>query len=341
MYFGRTLGSASLLLFTLLLVTSCERSSLKNDDAADFEGSREEEVFSIVCTIGMISDVVRIIAADTAIVEAIIGEGVDPHLYKPTRDALLKLSAADIIFYNGLLLEGKITDLLVAAASEKKPVQAVTELISENSSYLLADGDDASHYDPHVWMDVQGWMQIIPVICDTLCAFSPQHAEKYAKNASAYQRTLKALDDYAKNALSTIPVKQRVLVTAHDAFNYLGRAYGIDVRGIQGISTESEAGIRDLENLVDFIVEKQIPAVFVESSVADKNVLALVEGSQARGHPVVIGGKLYSDAMGAPGTYAGTYIGMVDHNITTIASALGGSANGFKESFLFDENSTN
>ena len=135
------------------------------------------------------------------------------------------------------------------------------------------------------------------------------------------------------NPKPTIPAKKRVLVTAHDAFNYLGRAYGVNVRGIQGISTESEAGLRDLENLVDFIVEKQIPAVFVESTVADKNVRALVEGAQARGHPVVIGGKLYSDAMGAPGTYAGTYIGMVDHNITTIASALGGSAKGFTENY--------
>ena len=333
MYFGRSIGLASCLLITLLLVAGCERTSLKSDAAAAAEKANNQETYSIVCTIGMIADVVRFIAADTAIVEAIIGEGVDPHLYKPTRDALLKLSAADIIFYNGLLLEGKITDLLVASASEKKPVQAVTELIGENTSYLLADGDNDSHYDPHVWMDVQGWKQIIPVICDTLCEFAPQHAEKYAKNASAYQRKLEALDNYAKNALSTIPAKKRVLVTAHDAFNYLGRAYGVNVRGIQGISTESEAGLRDLENLVDLIVEKQIPAVFVESTVADKNVRALVEGAQARGHPVVIGGKLYSDAMGAPGTYAGTYIGMVDHNITTIASALGGSAKGFKENY--------
>ena len=333
MYFVRPIGSVSWLLITLLLVTSCERSSVKSDAVVAAEESNNQEAYSIVCTIGMIADVVRVIAADTAIVEAIIGEGVDPHLYKPTRDALLKLSAADIVFYNGLLLEGKITDLLTATASDKKPVQAVTDLIGENSSYLLADGDNDSHYDPHVWMDVQGWMQIIPVICDTLCAFAPQHAQKYAINASVYQRELEALDNYAKNALSTIPAKQRVLVTAHDAFNYLGRAYGINVRGIQGISTESEAGLRDLENLVDFIVKKQIPAVFVESTVADKNVRALVEGAQARGHSVVIGGKLYSDAMGAPGTYAGTYIGMVDHNITTIASALGGSAKGFKEDY--------
>lgn len=336
MYFGRSIGSVSWLLITLLLVAACERSSVKSDAVVAAEESNNEGAYSIVCTIGMIADVVRVIAADTATVEAIIGEGVDPHLYKPTRDALLKLSAADIVFYNGLLLEGKITDILTAAASDEKPVQAVTELIGENSSYLLPDGDNDSHYDPHVWMDVQGWMQIIPVICDTLCDFAPQHAEKYAKNASAYQRELEALDNYAKNVLSTIPAKQRVLVTAHDAFNYLGRAYGINVRGIQGISTESEAGLRDLENLVDFIVEKQIPAVFVESSVADKNVRALVEGAQARGHPVVIGGKLYSDAMGAPGTYSGTYIGMVDHNITTIASALGGSAKGFKENSPYE-----
>ena len=167
------------------------------------------------------------------------------------------------------------------------------------------------------------------VIAEALGAFDPINQGSYLENAAAYNETLAKLDAYAKKAIATIPVNQRVLVTAHDAFQYLGRAYGLEVRGIQGISTESEAGLRDLEELIDFIVARKIPAVFVESSVADKNVRALVEGAQARGHDVVIGGELFSDAMGGLGTYEGTYVGMIDHNVTTITKALGGQADGF------------
>lgn len=303
-------------------------------------GSQPEEVaastelaepYQIVCTVGMITDVVRKVAGDRASVEGIIGEGVDPHLYKPTRGDVVKLSQADVVFYNGLLLEGKMTDVLVRVAGTGKPVRAVTEAILDESDYLLEKDDGSEYTDPHVWMDVAGWQQAVPVVAETLAAFDPGHAETYRSNAACYLEQLKALDAYAKTALATIPESQRVLVTAHDAFQYLGRAYGIEVRGIQGISTESEAGVRDLEDLVDFIVERQIPAVFVETSVADKNVRALVEGAKARGHEVVIGGSLFSDAMGEPGTHEGTYVGMIDHNVTTITNALGGEATGFKK----------
>jgi manganese/zinc/iron transport system substrate-binding protein len=191
--------------------------------------------------------------------------------------------------------------------------------------------DGSEHTDPHVWMDVSGWLRAVPVVAETLAVYDPDHAEAYRANADAYIEKLEALDAYAKEVMATIPESQRVLVTAHDAFQYLGRAYNIEVRGIQGVSTESEAGVRDLEDLVDFIVERQIPAVFVETSVADKNVRALVEGTKARGHNVVIGGSLYSDAMGQPGSYEGTYIGMIDHNVTTITKALGGQAAGFNK----------
>jgi len=168
------------------------------------------------------------------------------------------------------------------------------------------------------------------VVESTLVSYDPAQAEAYRANAAAYLELLAKLDTYAQAAIQSIPEARRVLVTAHDAFNYMGRAYGLDVRGIQGLSTESEAGVRDLEDLVDFIVERKIPAVFVETSVADKNVRALVEGARARGHEVVIGGTLFSDAMGAPGSYEGTYLGMIDHNITTISNALGGRALGLK-----------
>ena len=289
------------------------------------------EPYKIVCTVGMITDIVVNLAGDYAEVEGIIGEGIDPHLYKPTRADVIKLSQADVVFYNGLLLEGKMTDILVGVASKGKLVKAVTEAILVETDYLLEKDDGSAYTDPHVWMDVSGWLRAIPVVAETLAVYDPENAEAYHSKAAFYAEQLEALDAYAKEAMSTIPESQRVLVTAHDAFQYLGRAYGIEVRGIQGISTESEAGVRDLEDLVDFIVERQIPAVFVESSVADKNVRALVEGARARGHAVTIGGSLFSDAMGQAGSYEGTYIGMIDSNVTTITNALGGHAVGFRQ----------
>jgi manganese/zinc/iron transport system substrate-binding protein len=174
-------------------------------------------------------------------------------------------------------------------------------------------------------MDVQGWMKAVDVVADALTAFDPPNKEYYVNNAQQYQAQLRQLDDYARQAIASIPDEQRVLVTAHDAFNYMSRAYGIEVLGIQGISTESEAGIKDINRIVDVLVTRRIPAVFVESSVSDKNVKALIEGAASRGHQVRIGGELFSDAMGPAGTYEGTYIGMIDHNITIITRALSGT----------------
>ena len=299
------------------------------DARSDTDGSAEP--YKIVCTVGMITDIVVNLVGDYAEVEGIIGEGIDPHLYKPTRGDVIKLSQADVVFYNGLLLEGKMTDVLVGIASKGKLVKAVTEAILVETDYLLEKDAGSAYTDPHVWMDVSGWLRAIPVVAETLAVYDPENAEAYHSKATFYAEQLEALDAYAKEAMSTIPESQRVLVTAHDAFQYLGRAYGIEVRGIQGISTESEAGVRDLEDLVDFIVERQIPAVFVESSVADKNVRALVEGARARGHAVIIGGSLFSDAMGQAGSYEGTYIGMIDSNVTPITNALGGHAVGFRQ----------
>jgi len=302
----------------------------ESDSSADTASSSEGDSYRIVTTVGMITDVVRNVAGEHAIVEGIIGEGVDPHLYKPTRGDVVKLQSADVVFYNGLLLEGKMTDILVRVASGGKPVRAVTEAILEQTDYLMKEPGESGYTDPHVWMDVRGWMQGVPVIAETLIHFDPDRMSAYAANSKAYLAKLEALDAYAREAIQSIPEGQRVLVTAHDAFRYLGRAYDIEVRGIQGLSTESEAGVKDIEDLIDFIVERKIPAVFVETSVADKNVRALVEGARARGHELVIGGELFSDAMGEPGTYEGTYIGMIDHNVTTIANALGGEAEGFR-----------
>lgn len=282
------------------------------------------ENYTAVASVGMIADIVRNVAGDRATVIGIIGEGVDPHLYKPTRKDVVTLSEADIVFYNGLMLEGKMGDVLVRVARKGKPVYAVTEEILDQGNYVMTDKSE--HYDPHVWMDVQGWMRAVGVVAAALSEFDPAGAETYAANEAAYQAELKRLDDYARQVIGSIPADQRVLVTAHDAFSYLGRAYGIDVHGIQGLSTESEAGVQDIENLISFLVQREIPAVFVETSVADRNVRALVEGAQARGREIAIGGELFSDAMGPAGTYEGTYIGMIDHNVTIITNALGGEA---------------
>lgn len=280
--------------------------------------------YRIVATVGMIADIVREIAGPLAQVESLIGEGVDPHLYKPTASDVKSMQSADVVFYNGLLLEGKMTDVLVKLASSGKRVHAVTEGLAEESGYVLSGEDD--HHDPHVWMDVQGWIAATRVVEKALSEFDSANAATYQANAESYRERLLALDGYAKTSVTSIPEAQRVLVTAHDAFQYLSRAYGIEVRGIQGMSTESEAGVKDIEDLVSFLVERKIPAVFVESSVSDKNVRALLEGAAAKGHTVVIGGELFSDAMGAAGTYEGTYLGMIDHNITTMTRALGGTA---------------
>lgn len=304
------------------ILAGCAALGLLASGAA-CSGSKSARKKQVVCTIGMVTDVVREVAGGRIPVTGIIGEGVDPHLYKPTRNDIAAMQAADLVFYSGLLLEGKMTDTLIRLARDK-PVTAVTERIDEQ--YLIQPPDMGGHFDPHVWMDVSAWSRTVDVIRAELTALEPEFAAEFSANATRYQSELAALDAYVKRVIGTIPPERRVLITAHDAFNYFGRAYGLEVLGIQGLSTESEAGLEDINRLVDLIVERKITAVFVETSVADRNVRALLEGARARGHTVTIGGTLFSDAMGAPGTYEGTYIGMIDHNATVIARALGGDA---------------
>ncbi len=279
--------------------------------------------YKITTTVGMITDIVRQVSGGHAVVEGIIGEGIDPHLYKPTNVDVKSLQGAEVVFYNGLMLEGKMGDVLVKVARGGKPVHAVTEEIQAEGRYVITD--EAEHYDPHVWMDVAGWMRAVEVVEKALSGFDPVHKSDYAANAAEYRNKLEALDGYARKAIGSIPENNRVLVTAHDAFGYMARAYGVEVKAIQGISTESKAAVKDIEVLVDYLVEHKIPAIFVESSVPKKNVEALQEGAGARGHQVKIGGELFSDAMGPAGTYEGTYLGMIDHNVTTITRALGGA----------------
>jgi len=276
-----------------------------------------------VATVGMVADLVRHVGGDHVDVTQMMGAGVDPHLYKATRDDVATIMAADIVFYSGLMLEGKMSDTLVTIG-RRKPVYAVTELIPQDS--LLEPDDFSGHYDPHVWMDVAAWSRCVDAVAAALSEFDPEHAEEYASNAREYRKRLQRLHEYGQTSLGSIPESSRVLITSHDAFNYFGRAYGLTVLGIQGLSTESEAGLQRINELVDLLVERKIGAVFVESSVPRKNIEALVDGARSRGHNVVIGGELYSDAMGAPGTYEGTYEGMLDHNITVVTRSLGGDA---------------
>jgi len=280
----------------------------------------------IVTTTGQVADMMRAVAGDRATVENLLGEGIDPHTYKLTRSDVAKLMAADIVAYNGLLLEGKITDALRRVADAGRPVLAVAEMV--DPARLLSPAEFQGQHDPHVWMDVGLWATAADGVRDRLSWADPSWTENFRANADLYRATLMRLDDRVRDTLGTIPAERRVLVTAHDAFNYLGRAYGLDVIGIQGLSTESEAGLRRIEELVTLLVERRIPAVFVESSVSERNVAALVAGAAARGHEVAIGGRLYSDAMGPAGTHAGTYVGMIEHNAITIARALGGRVPG-------------
>lgn len=279
--------------------------------------------YDVVCTVGMVADITRNVAGEKANVQGIIGTGVDPHLYKPTRNDVVALQGADVILYAGLMLEGKMADTLIKVA-RTKPVFAVTELVP--AEFILEPEDFEGHADPHLWMDVSGWMKAVDAVNHSLAEFDPANADYFAGNAQRYLKELDALHAYAQKAIASIPEKGRVLITAHDAFNYFGRAYGIEVMGIQGISTESSAGLEDIRRIIELIVERDIQAVFVESSVPDKNVRALIEGAGAKGKTVTIGGELFSDAMGLEGHYEGTYIGMLDHNVTLIARALGGDA---------------
>lgn len=272
---------------------------------------------NVVCTTGMVAELARNIGGDKVKVTQIMGAGVDPHLYKASPGDVNLLNGADAIFYSGLHLEGKMADVFVRMA-RKKPTFAVTEYIPEDR---VLDNPEAS-FDPHLWFDVSLWREAAGVVRDALKAFDPKNAAEYQSRADAYQAELTKLHEYAKAQIATIPKEQRVMVTAHDAFRYFGRAYDIEVKGIQGISTESEAGVKEVNALVEFLLQKKIKAVFVESSVSDKNVKALLEGCKARGHEIVIGGELFSDAMGKDGTPEGTYVGMVRHNVDTIVKAL-------------------
>lgn len=316
----RTIRAAPLLLLALTAAGCYQQAdgaaNATRSAAATMHFSGDRPI-RVVATTGMVADLVEQVGGEFVDVTSLMGEGVDPHLYKASTGDVAQLAEADVVFYSGLHLEGRMGDVLSRLA-RRKPTFAVTDALDHDR--LLKVGPE--QFDPHVWFDVALWSQCAEDVQRALADFDPAHAAGYRRQAAAYREQLAALDQWCREQMAAIPAERRVLVTAHDAFHYFGRAYAIEVKAIQGISTQAEAGVSQINELVDFISQRKIKAVFVETSVSERNIRALVEGCAQHGHQVKIGGQLFSDAMGKPGTPAGTYSGMVRHNVETIRRAL-------------------
>ncbi len=282
----------------------------------------QENVARAVATTGMVADVVENVGGPCVTVEAIMQPGVDPHLYKAKPSDVRRFYYADIIFYSGYHLEGQLGEVL-EAFSERKPVVALAERAVAPSETLRLPGENA--YDPHLWMDVSLWARTADGVVEALSELNPSCRTGLKERAETYKQQLMALDGWIRASVASIPERQRVLVTAHDAFNYYSRAYGIAVESIQGISTQAEAGLADIRETVSLVVDRDVPALFVESSINPRTVQAVLQAVRSRGVIVNIGGELFSDAFGASGTAEGTYIGMLYHNTLTITEALGGT----------------
>ncbi|WP_261843321.1 metal ABC transporter solute-binding protein, Zn/Mn family [Aliamphritea ceti] len=278
-----------------------------------------QEKLNVVTTTGMIADLVANIGGEHVRISSLMGSGVDPHLYKATQGDVSKLLNADLIIYNGLHLEGKMQDIFTKL-SRQKAVYALADGIDRNG--LLESADYVDLPDPHIWFDVQLWREAAEYVAGILSQQLPQHQAVIAANHKAYSQQLVELDDWVRDSVFRIPPSQRVLVTAHDAFGYFARAYDVEVKALQGVNTASEFGLHDLKKIREVIITRQIKAVFIESSVPRKFIQSLQEGLLAKGYPIVIGGELFSDAMGPAGTEEGTYVGMVKHNVNTIVEAL-------------------
>ena len=285
---------------------------------------QDAEPIRVTTTVGMIGDLARNIGGDRVEVVSLMGPGVDPHLYRPSAGDVGRLEEADIIFYGGLELEGRMTDTFVRVARTGKPTVAVAEGIPVE--LLRQPPEFEGRYDPHIWFDVTLWMEAVRTVNAQLAALEPGSAGAFQANTDAYLAELEALNGYVQEQIARIPEGQRVLITAHDAFGYFGDRYGLEVLGLQGVSTAAEVSANDIQALADLIAERRIPAVFVESSVPPATVEALQGAVRSRGFEVANGGTLFSDAMGEAGTPEGTYLGMVRHNVDTIVAALAAGA---------------
>lgn len=304
-------GIALMLALTLLIALSaCQKSG---EQLGKQEGGKK---FNVMATSTMLTDLAKVIGGEKADVKGLMAAGVDPHLYQPTAGDITKLQEADMVVINGLHLEGQMGEVFSKLESAKKLVAEVGTAIPEDK--LLAF--DESPHDPHIWFSVENWKLAARNVTDTYIKLSEKDKAYFEANYEKYIKELDELDKYIKEQIALVPEQARVLITAHDAFNYFGRDYGFEVRGLQGISTESEAATSDVTELADFIVENKIKAIFVESSVPKKNIEALQEAVKAKGFDVTIGGELYSDSLGTGA--AETYIGMFKENIDTIVGAL-------------------
>ena len=281
--------------------------------------SEESGKLKVVTTTSMLTDLVKNIGGDLIEVNGLMGAGVDPHLYKASEGDVNKLFQADIIFYNGLHLEGKLVDVFEKMAKTKLTVSLGGSL---DKNELIGSEYFVSNYDPHVWFNIQFFKQFGDRVAETLAANDPVNAKKYQENNALYQDKLDALEVEVKSIIATLPKEKRILVTAHDAFNYFGKAYGFNVVGLQGLSTATEAGVQDVRRLSQFIIDNKVKAVFIESSVPRRTIEALQEAVLSKNHDVGIGGSLYSDALGNAGTIEGTYVGMFRANVKTIVEAL-------------------
>lgn len=281
--------------------------------------THKQTKFTIVATTSFIADALKNIVQDHVNVITLMGPGIDPHTYHATQQDIQHLLNANMVFYNGLHLEGKMIDILQKLGREK-PVYAVGDAIK--ATERLTDPNFSVGIDPHIWFDVKLWQQVVQYMSDYLQKATPDKAHYYQENTQRYLQQLDQLHQDTLQAIQQVPEAQRVLITAHDAFGYFGRAYAMEVRGLQGISTVSECGLKDVINLVNFIIKRNIKAIFLETSVPEKPLQAVVEGCRARGHQVVIGGYLYSDALGQQGISADNYCGMFEANVKTIVEAL-------------------
>ena len=283
-------------------------------DVADINGK-----IKVVTTTNILADLVSEIGGDKIALESLMGAGVDPHLYKASEGDVSKLYNADIIFYSGLHLEGKLVDIFERMERTKHTVSVGDRLPKDQ---LIASANFGGNYDPHVWFNIQFFKHFAHIVTEELSKEDPENAETYSSNNEIYQKKLDTLEEEVQSIIDALPKDKRILVTAHDAFNYFGNAYDFQVVGLQGISTATEAGVKDVQDLSNFIIANKVKAIFIESSVPRRTIEALQAAVISKKHNVEIGGSLYSDALGNPGTAEGTYIGMLKYNVNTIVNAL-------------------
>jgi manganese/zinc/iron transport system substrate-binding protein len=304
----------SIIIVSVLVFYSCNQGGKSGSERSD------GEKLKVVSTTTQITDLLKQLAGNKIELEWLMGPGVDPHLYKASEGDVSKLFNADVIFYNGLHLEGKIDDLFGKMQQQGKSTLAVSNAIPESDLILV--GGTSDHHDPHIWFSVSNWKLVASYVAQQLIKHDQKNVNFYDNNLKKYLSELDELSAFNDQKIAMVPESGRVLITAHDAFAYFGNEYGFEVKGLQGISTVSEAGATDVKSLADFIAERKIPALFIESSVPHRNIEALQAAVRSRGFDVIIGGELFSDALGSSGTPEGTYIGMYKHNVSTIADAL-------------------